>query len=129
MGDLSPPLLPRLLRIEVRTVVEEARFLVTFRRPPIHPPYRIENRSGQCVLEYRQGGLPEDAEWAAIAPHSAAAFVWEDRLAEEKRLEVRVRGEGGSVESYDMTQLGRMPSLNVPGEQPRPSRYLCILFR
>lgn len=117
MGDLSSPLLPRLLRIEIRSVLEEARFLVTFRRPPIHPPYRLENRTGKCVLEYRQGGLPDESKWAALDPHSAVAFVWEDKMQEEKRLEVRARlgGQLGEPQSYDLERLGRLDSLPVPG--------------
>ncbi|KAL2233065.1 UNVERIFIED_CONTAM: putative vacuolar protein sorting-associated protein 13D, partial [Sesamum indicum] len=67
----------RFLRMEIRGYEEGSRFIVVFRLGSANGPIRIENRTRNCTVRFRQTGFGEDA-WIQLQPLSTAKFSWED---------------------------------------------------
>ncbi|XP_024403056.1 uncharacterized protein [Physcomitrium patens] len=99
------------VRLDVRGHDAGSQFLAVFQLGSSRGPYRVENRTSQMRLKFRQLGLDESA-WRSVRPHSSATFAWED-LQGEKVLEVSQEGSDASqIVRIDLDKLGDHPLFN-----------------
>ncbi|KAL0296337.1 UNVERIFIED_CONTAM: hypothetical protein Sradi_6685800 [Sesamum radiatum] len=91
----------RFLRTEIRGFEEGSRFIVVFRLGSANGPIRIENRTRNCTVRFRQTGFGEDA-WIQLQPLSTAKFSWEDPYG-QKVIDTEVySGNDTGVFKFDL---------------------------
>ncbi|KAG0604101.1 hypothetical protein M758_10G145000 [Ceratodon purpureus] len=99
------------VRLDVRGYDDGSRFVAIFQLGSGRGPYRVENRTGQVRIKFRQVGLDESA-WRSIRPHSSATFAWENLLG-EKLLEVMQEGRDASqTVQIDPDRIGDHPMIS-----------------
>ncbi|KAL8529518.1 hypothetical protein ACS0TY_006808 [Phlomoides rotata] len=72
----------QFLRTEIRGYEEGSRFIVVFRLGSANGPIRIENRTRNCTIRFRQTGFGDDA-WIQLQPLSTVNFSWENPYGQE----------------------------------------------
>ncbi|XP_073134921.1 uncharacterized protein [Henckelia pumila] len=94
------------LRTEIRGYEEGSRFIVVFRLGSAKGPIRIENRTKNCTISFRQTGFGDDA-WIQLQPLSTTAFSWENPYG-QKVIDAQVHGgsDDAVVCKYDLDKLG-----------------------
>ena len=88
-GELSRPI--EGLRAEMKPL-HHSMFVVLRRQDPENPPFRIENRSMNHTIFYRQRGC-EGHPWNSLKPGQTQAYSWEEPMR-PKRLAVRAARDG-----------------------------------
>ena len=79
------------LRVEMKPL-HHSMFVVLRRQDPSNPPFRIENRSMNHTLFYRQRGC-EGHAWNHLKPGQTQPYSWEEPMR-QKRLVVRAARDG-----------------------------------
>ncbi|XP_075505709.1 uncharacterized protein LOC142542773 isoform X1 [Primulina tabacum] len=93
------------LRTEIRGYEEGSRFIVVFRLGSSKGPIRIENRTTNCTISFRQTGFGDDA-WIQLKPLSTTAFSWEDPYG-QKIIDAKVHSASDTaICKYDLNKLG-----------------------
>ncbi|CAB9515429.1 Putative vacuolar protein sorting-associated protein [Seminavis robusta] len=82
------------LRVEMKPL-HHSMFVVLRRQDPTNPPFRIENRSMNHTIFYRQRGC-ESHNWNSLRPGQTQAYSWEEPMR-PKRLVVRAARDGLSL--------------------------------
>ncbi|KAL3817950.1 hypothetical protein ACJIZ3_003855 [Penstemon smallii] len=95
----------KFLRTEIRGYEEGSRFIVVFRVGSINGPIRIENRTRNSTIKFRQTGFGDDA-WMLLQPLSTANFSWEDPYG-QKVIDTEVHiGNNIAVHKFDLDNPG-----------------------
>ncbi|KAH6774114.1 pleckstrin homology domain-containing protein [Perilla frutescens var. frutescens] len=93
------------LRAEIRGYEEGSRFIVVFRLGSANGPIRIENRTRNCSIRFRQTGFGDDA-WIQLQPLSTAKFSWDDPYG-QKNIDTEVYdGSNTAVYKFDLDKAG-----------------------
>ena len=79
------------LRVEMKPL-HHSMFVVIQKEDPDNPPFRIENRSLNHTIFYRQRGC-EGHSWNNLKPGQSQAYSWEEPMR-QKRLAVRASRDG-----------------------------------
>ncbi|PIN17888.1 hypothetical protein CDL12_09445 [Handroanthus impetiginosus] len=98
----------RFLRTEIRGYEEGSRFIVVFRLGSTNGPIRIENRTRNSAIRFRQTGFGDGA-WILLQPLSTANFSWEDPYG-QKVIETEVYSDRGTgIYKLDLDKSGLFP--------------------
>lgn len=79
------------VRVEMKPL-HHSMFVVLKRQDPENPPFRIENRSMNHTIFYRQRGC-ESHPWNHLKPGQSEAYSWEEPMR-QKRLAIRASRDG-----------------------------------
>ncbi|XP_022875485.1 uncharacterized protein LOC111393931 isoform X1 [Olea europaea var. sylvestris] len=85
----------RFLRTEIRGYEDGSRFIVVFRLGSENGPIRIENRTKNRMVRFRQTGFGDDA-WILLHALSTTNFSWEDPYG-QKFIDTEIHGASSNV--------------------------------
>ncbi|KAG8382460.1 hypothetical protein BUALT_Bualt05G0079500 [Buddleja alternifolia] len=95
----------RYLRTEIRGYEEGSRFIVVFRLGSANGPIRIENRTRNSTIRFRQTGFGDDA-WIQLQPLSTTKFSWEDPYGQKVIDSEVFSGSSTKVYKFDLDKVG-----------------------
>ncbi|KAL8053513.1 hypothetical protein ABFS82_05G077000 [Erythranthe guttata] len=95
----------RFLRTEIRGYEEGSRFIVVFRLGSTNGPIRIENRTRDSAIRFRQIAFGDDA-WIQLPPLSTTNFSWEDPYGQTV-IDIEVDSDNNAgVYKFDLNKAG-----------------------
>ncbi|XP_024524741.1 uncharacterized protein LOC9654875 isoform X2 [Selaginella moellendorffii] len=100
------------IRVEVRSHQEGSKFVLVFRRGSLRGPYRIENRTRQKRLRFRQLGTSGD-DWELLYPNCTRSFALKHPSGQHI-LELLPEGvPEDKIHKYDLDKLEETSTLDV----------------
>ena len=73
------------IKVEMRAVDSSVFMIVSDLDTNSRPEYRVENRSTNYTIHYRQKGIT-DGRWSSLEPGMSATYIWENPLKQHRLL-------------------------------------------